>query len=201
MDKPDLSLFPAEPGVYLYKDDTGRIVYVGKARRLRQRIASYFRDESCLSPKTRTMLRAAASIDILRTGTEKEALLLEASLIKKMEELGIGRPSTYAATLTTLKDRDYVRLEGKALHPEDRGRIVTAFLESFFSRYVEYGFTAGLEEQHDHEQPCSPEQSLENPSILAGLARALPECDGGYRHHWHGLAHAAGGFRRQADRR
>ncbi|MFD2649674.1 type I DNA topoisomerase [Devosia albogilva] len=73
----------------------------------------------------------------------------EASLIKKMEELGIGRPSTYAATLTTLKDRDYVRLEGKALHPEDRGRIVTAFLESFFSRYVEYDFTAHLEEQLD----------------------------------------------------
>ena len=83
MDKPDLSLFPAEPGVYLYKDESGRILYVGKARRLRQRIASYFRDESCLSPKTRTMLRAAATIDILRTGTEKEALLLEASLIKK----------------------------------------------------------------------------------------------------------------------
>src|SRR5690606_12761672 len=55
----------------------------------------------------------------------------------------------YAATVTTLVDRNYVRLEGKALHPEDRGRIVTAFLESFFTRYVEYGFTAGLEEQLD----------------------------------------------------
>jgi DNA topoisomerase-1 len=73
----------------------------------------------------------------------------EASLIRKMEEIGIGRPSTYSATLATLKDRDYVRLEKRALVPEDRGRIVTAFLESFFRRYVEYGFTAGLEEQLD----------------------------------------------------
>ena len=83
MDKPDPSLFPAEPGVYLYKDSAGRILYVGKARRLRHRISSYFHDKSGLSPKTRAMLRAASSIDILRTGTEKEALLLEASLIKK----------------------------------------------------------------------------------------------------------------------
>lgn len=73
----------------------------------------------------------------------------EASLIKKMEELGIGRPSTYAATVTVLQDRDYVRIEKRALIPEDRGRIVTAFLESFFTRYVEYGFTASLEEQLD----------------------------------------------------
>ncbi|KRA99546.1 DNA topoisomerase I [Devosia sp. Root685] len=88
-------------------------------------------------------------VEIEQHFTQPPSRYTEASLIKKMEELGIGRPSTYAATLTTLKDRDYVRLEGKALHPEDRGRIVTAFLESFFSRYVEYGFTAGLEEQLD----------------------------------------------------
>ncbi|MGN6101277.1 MAG: type I DNA topoisomerase [Devosia sp.] len=73
----------------------------------------------------------------------------EASLIKKMEELGIGRPSTYASTLSVLKDRNYVRLEKRALIPEDRGRLVTASLESFFKRYVEYGFTARLEEQLD----------------------------------------------------
>ncbi|MFD1252195.1 DNA topoisomerase 1 [Devosia equisanguinis] len=88
-------------------------------------------------------------VEIEQHFTQPPARYTEASLIKKMEELGIGRPSTYAATVTTLKDRDYVRLEGKALHPEDRGRIVTAFLESFFTRYVEYGFTAGLEEQLD----------------------------------------------------
>ncbi|GLQ09541.1 DNA topoisomerase 1 [Devosia yakushimensis] len=89
------------------------------------------------------------AVDIEQHFTQPPSRYTEASLIKKMEELGIGRPSTYAATLSTLKDRDYVRLEGKALHPEDRGRIVTAFLESFFTRYVEYGFTAGLEEQLD----------------------------------------------------
>ena len=92
---------------------------------------------------------ALDKVEIEQHFTQPPARYTEASLIKKMEELGIGRPSTYAATLTTLKDRDYVKLEGKALHPEDRGRIVTSFLESFFSRYVEYGFTAHLEEQLD----------------------------------------------------
>ena len=67
-----------------------------------------------------------------------------------MEELGIGRPSTYTAILTVLRERGYVRQEGKKrLIPEDKGRLVTAFLESFFSRYVEYDFTANLEEQLD----------------------------------------------------
>ena len=89
------------------------------------------------------------AVEVEQHFTQPPARYTEASLIKKMEELGIGRPSTYATTVTTLVDRDYVRLEGKALHPEDRGRIVTAFLESFFTRYVEYGFTAGLEEQLD----------------------------------------------------
>ncbi len=73
----------------------------------------------------------------------------EASLVKKLEELGIGRPSTYASTLSTLEDRDYVRIEKKQLIPEDKGRLVTAFLENFFSRYVEYDYTANLEEKLD----------------------------------------------------
>lgn len=73
----------------------------------------------------------------------------EASLVKKLEELGIGRPSTYASIIHTLQDRGYVRLESKQFHPEDRGRIVTAFLLNFFRTYVEYGFTADLEEQLD----------------------------------------------------
>jgi DNA topoisomerase-1 len=89
------------------------------------------------------------SCDIEQHFTQPPARFTEASLIKKMEELGIGRPSTYASTLTVLKDRDYVRLEKRALVPEDRGRLVTAFLESFFKRYVEYDFTAHLEEQLD----------------------------------------------------
>ena len=73
----------------------------------------------------------------------------EASLVKKMEELGIGRPSTYASILTVLRDRNYVRMENKRFVPEDRGRLVTAFLASFFERYVDTGFTAGLEEKLD----------------------------------------------------
>jgi len=72
-----------------------------------------------------------------------------ASLVKRMEELGIGRPSTYASILQVLKDRGYVRLEKKRLHGEDKGRVVVAFLENFFARYVEYDFTAALEEQLD----------------------------------------------------
>jgi DNA topoisomerase-1 len=73
----------------------------------------------------------------------------EASLVKRLEELGIGRPSTYASILQVLQDREYVRLDRRRFYPEDRGRIVTAFLTGFFRRYVEYGFTAGLEEQLD----------------------------------------------------
>ena len=81
--------------------------------------------------------------------TEPPARYTEATLIKKMEELGIGRPSTYTATLSVLRDRGYVRLEKKRLVPEDKGRLVTAFIESFFGRYVEYDFTADLEEKLD----------------------------------------------------
>ncbi|MDU1667315.1 MAG: topoisomerase C-terminal repeat-containing protein, partial [Bradyrhizobium sp.] len=72
-----------------------------------------------------------------------------ASLVKRMEELGIGRPSTYASILDVLKARGYVKLEKKRLHGEDKGRVVIAFLENFFRRYVEYDFTADLEEQLD----------------------------------------------------
>ena len=81
--------------------------------------------------------------------TQPPPRFTEASLVKRLEELGIGRPSTYASTLSTLEDRDYVRLEKKQLIPEDKGRLVTAFLENFFARYVEYDFTAELEEKLD----------------------------------------------------
>jgi len=73
----------------------------------------------------------------------------EASLVKKLEELGIGRPSTYASILSVLQDRNYVRLDNRRFIPEDRGRLVTAFLQGFFHRYVEYDFTAELEEKLD----------------------------------------------------
>src|SRR5947209_6032776 len=81
--------------------------------------------------------------------TEPPPRFSEASLVKRMEELGIGRPSTYASILQVLKDRGYIRIDKKRLHPEDKGRVLTAFLESFFARYVEYDFTADLEEQLD----------------------------------------------------
>jgi DNA topoisomerase-1 len=73
----------------------------------------------------------------------------EASLVKKLEELGIGRPSTYASIISVLQDRNYVRVENRRFFSEDRGRLVTAFLSSFFSQYVEYSFTADLEEKLD----------------------------------------------------
>jgi DNA topoisomerase I len=89
------------------------------------------------------------AIDISQHFTEPPPRYSEASLVKRLEELGIGRPSTYASILQVLKDRGYVRIDKKRLIPEDKGRVLTAFLESFFARYVEYGFTADLEEQLD----------------------------------------------------
>jgi DNA topoisomerase-1 len=73
----------------------------------------------------------------------------EATLVKKLEELGIGRPSTYASIIQVLQDRQYVTIDNRRFKPEDRGRLVTAFLESFFPRWVDYGFTAALEEELD----------------------------------------------------
>ncbi|MFZ2872016.1 type I DNA topoisomerase [Zavarzinia sp.] len=88
-------------------------------------------------------------VTIAQHFTEPPPRYSEASLVKKLEELGIGRPSTYASILTTLRDRAYVTMDKNRFIPEDKGRLVTAFLESFFSKYVEYGFTANLEEQLD----------------------------------------------------
>ncbi len=92
---------------------------------------------------------AREKIDATQHFTEPPPRFTEATLVKRMEELGIGRPSTYASTLAVLRDRDYVKIDKKRLVPEDKGRLVVAFLESFFQRYVEYDFTAGLEEQLD----------------------------------------------------
>ncbi|MFV0297817.1 MAG: type I DNA topoisomerase, partial [Hyphomicrobiaceae bacterium] len=88
-------------------------------------------------------------IDTHQHFTQPPPRFTEATLVKRMEELGIGRPSTYASTLAVLQERNYMRIDKKRLIPEDRGRLVTAFLESFFSRYVEYDFTASLEEKLD----------------------------------------------------
>ncbi len=81
--------------------------------------------------------------------TEPPPRYSEASLVRKLEELGIGRPSTYATILSMLRDRAYVRMDRNRFIPEDKGRIVTTFLSSFFARYVEYDFTADLEEKLD----------------------------------------------------
>jgi len=89
------------------------------------------------------------SLNVSQHFTEPPPRFSEASLVKRMEELGIGRPSTYASILQVLKDRGYVKLEKKRLSAEDKGRVVVAFLENFFARYVEFDFTADLEEKLD----------------------------------------------------
>ena len=95
---------------------------------------------------------ATAKVEAIRTEqhfTEPPPRFSEATLVKKLEELGIGRPSTYASILTTLRDRGYVRMDKNRFIPEDTGRLVTAFLEQFFAQWVEYDFTADLETRLD----------------------------------------------------
>ena len=89
------------------------------------------------------------SVEASQHFTEPPPRYSEASLVKKLEELGIGRPSTYAAILEKLRERNYVTMDKNRFFPDDRGRLVTAFMENFFARYVEYDFTADLEEQLD----------------------------------------------------
>ncbi len=99
-------------------------------------------------------VRAGAATQVLEVKpdqhfTEPPPRYSEATLVKKLEELGIGRPSTYASILTVLRDRAYVRMDKNRFIPEDKGRLVTAFLDQFFHRYVQYDFTADLEEKLD----------------------------------------------------
>lgn len=115
------------------------------------------RDDSTEDENGTRLLPPVAEKDPLGRGeirtlqhfTQPPPRYAEASLVKKMEELGIGRPSTYASILSVLRERNYVRLEDRRFIPEDRGRIVTAFLESFFNNYVQYNFTAKMEDQLD----------------------------------------------------
>ncbi|MFQ6553843.1 type I DNA topoisomerase [Aestuariibius insulae] len=92
---------------------------------------------------------ASKAILGLQHHTQPPPRYTEATLVKKMEELGIGRPSTYASIVTTIQDRGYVIKDKNRLIPEDKGRLVTAFLSNYFKRYVEYDFTASLEEELD----------------------------------------------------
>jgi DNA topoisomerase-1 len=106
-------------------------------------------DNRMLPPMRERDPLALGTVTATQHFTQPPPRFSEASLVKKMEELGIGRPSTYASILTVLQDRNYVRLDKRRFIPEDRGRLVTAFLVSFFNRYVDTGFTAGLEEKLD----------------------------------------------------
>ena len=106
-------------------------------------------DNKMLPPMTERDPLRRGQVNAEQHFTQPPPRFSEASLVKKMEELGIGRPSTYASILTVLQERNYVKLDKRRFIPEDRGRLVTAFLTSFFERYVDPGFTASLEEQLD----------------------------------------------------
>ena len=106
-------------------------------------------DNRMLPPMAERDPLKRGDVSALQHFTQPPPRFSEASLVKKMEELGIGRPSTYASILTVLQDRKYVRLDKRRFIPEDRGRLVTAFLVSFFKNYVDPHFTAGLEDQLD----------------------------------------------------
>ena len=103
--------------------------------------------------------------------TEPPPRYSEASLVRKLEELGIGRPSTYASILSTLRDRAYVRMDRNRFIPEDKGRLVTTFLTNFFGRYVQYGFTADLEEKLDEVSAGELEWKTAAAGFLEGFFR------------------------------
>jgi DNA topoisomerase-1 len=106
-------------------------------------------DENLLPLMRKGDAPAKLAVEAAQHFTQPPPRFSEASLVKRMEELGIGRPSTYASTIQTLRDRAYVRIEKNRFHAEDSGRLLTAFLERFFPRYVAYDFTAGMEEELD----------------------------------------------------
>lgn len=106
-------------------------------------------DDKSLPQITQGENTAKKSVTPEQHFTQPPPRFTEATLVKRMEELGIGRPSTYASIVTTIQDRGYVRKEKNRLFPEDKGRLVTVFLTNFFRRYVEYDFTAALEEELD----------------------------------------------------
>ncbi|MHA1565390.1 MAG: topoisomerase C-terminal repeat-containing protein, partial [Alphaproteobacteria bacterium] len=106
-------------------------------------------DERRLPPMSEGEATKRQGVDANQHFTQPPPRYGEASLVKKLEELGIGRPSTYASTLQVLQDREYVVLDKRRFTPSDKGRLVTTFLISFFTRYVEYDFTARMEEKLD----------------------------------------------------
>ncbi len=102
----------------------------------------------------------------------------EATLVKRMEELGIGRPSTYASIVSTIQEREYVRKEGNRLFPEDKGRLVTAFLSNYFGRYIDYDFTADLETDLDRVTTGDEDWKVLLARFWAHFSAALGETEG-----------------------
>ncbi|QDM40202.1 type I DNA topoisomerase [Altererythrobacter sp. TH136] len=106
-------------------------------------------DENLLPLMRKGDSPAKTGVDANQHFTQPPPRFSEASLVKRLEELGIGRPSTYASTIQTLRDREYVRMEKNRFFAEESGRLLTAFLERFFDRYVGYDFTADMETELD----------------------------------------------------
>ena len=138
--------------------ETAQLRAVGSVTRFDGFLAAYVdpKDDDSEDEENRRLPEIRAGETLAREkitaeqhSTEPPPRYSEASLIKKLEELGIGRPSTYASTLKTLEDREYVVVDKRRLTPHSKGRLVTAFLESFFEKYVEYDFTASLEAKLD----------------------------------------------------
>ena len=109
---------------------------------------SIYQDEKILPNVKKGLVEASNFIDEQHF-TQPPPRYSEASLVKKLEELGIGRPSTYASIISVISNRGYADIINKRFFPTDRGKLLSAFLEKLFSKYVDYGFTAGLEEQLD----------------------------------------------------
>ncbi|OUJ09625.1 type I DNA topoisomerase [Acetobacter sp. DsW_059] len=133
-------------------------------------------DESRMLPAMQERDKTALNnADAEQHFTQPPPRFSEASLVKKMEEIGIGRPSTYASILTVLRDRNYVMLENKRFVPEARGRLVTAFLVSFFERYVDPQFTASLEELLDDISDGRAEWKEVLSSFWASFSKAVED--------------------------
>lgn len=127
------------------EDDEGRLPQISEGEALKK-VAGGLKAQAA---EKEAVLGDNDAVLGLQHHTNPPPRYTEATLVKRMEELGIGRPSTYASVLTTIVDREYVRKEQNRLIPEDKGRIVTIFLMNFFRKYVGYEFTANLEEQLD----------------------------------------------------
>lgn len=156
MERPASSTLPTTPGIYIYKDAQGRIIYVGKARNLRKRILSYFRDASALTPKTVAMIGHAASLETLSTTTEKEALLLEASLIKK------HRPHY---NIVLRDDKQYVlfRIAKDAPYPRIAARVSGPARQRPLFRPLHLG-TGGPRDMEEYP-PGLPLAALRGPGL------------------------------------